>query len=107
MPTFVIRFSHPPDQCPTSNSKVRELVQTKEPDIAALADLLGVKVVAGPLVLAAEHESLAILETDRVETVHGFLLESGLIQWNSARVSLAQPLREAIGELGRVPPPLY
>ena len=73
----------------------------------ALAARLGVKMVAGPLVLAAEHESLSILETDRAETVYGFLLESGLIQWNSARVSLAQPLEEALGELGRVPPPLY
>jgi len=41
------------------------------------------------LVLGSEHESVAVVEADRVETVNDFIQLSGLIQWNSVRVSMA------------------
>jgi hypothetical protein len=64
--------------------------------------------VAGPLVMGSEHEAVAIVETERVETVNDFLLETGLVQWNAARVSMAQPLPDALAELDRLPTgPLY
>ena len=107
VPTYVIRLNHPPDQCPSSNSKVRERVEEIGPQIPKIAERLGVKMIAGPLVLGSEHEGLAIVESDRVETVNDFVDEAGLGQWNSVRVSTARSLPEAMGELTKLPAPLY
>jgi len=63
--------------------------------------------LAGPLILGTEHDGIAVVEADSVETVPEFILQSGLVQWNSVRVSSARTLPEAIEEMKRVPPPLY
>jgi hypothetical protein len=107
MPTYVIRLTHPPDQCPAANSKVRERIVQGASEIPKLADRLGVKIVAGPLVLGSEHEGVAIVESERVETVNDFVEQSGLVQWNSVRVSMATPLQDALAGLDKLPPPLY
>lgn len=107
MPTYVVRLSHSSDQCPSANSKVRDRIQEKAPEIPKIAERLGLKMLGEPLVMGAEHESVAIVEADRVETVNDFLLETGMIQWNTARVSMAQPLSEALSQLEKVPAPLY
>ena len=107
MPTFVIRLTHSSDQCPTANSKVRERVVGGAGEMPKLAQELGVKMVAGPLVLASEHESVAVVEADSVETVNTFVFQSGLIQWNSVRVSFAEPLEVALQHMEMMPPPLY
>ena len=107
MPLYVVRLSHPPDQCPTSNSKVRQMALKSMPDMPRLADKLGIKFLAGPLVLGAEHEALAVVEANSVETVHELVIQSGLVQWNAVRVSSAQSVQESMAELEKVPPPLY
>jgi hypothetical protein len=107
VPTFVIRTVHSPDQCPTANSKLRERIQAQGPQIPKIAEGLGIKVVVGPLVLGSEHEGVVIVEADRIEAVNDFLLESGLIQWQTCRVSLAQTMADALGELSKVPEPLF
>ena len=48
-------------------------------DIPRLAQQHGVKFVAGPLVLDAEHEALAVVEAAGPEVIHSFVNESGLI----------------------------
>ena len=107
LPTYVIRLTHTSDQCPTANSKARKRVQEIGPNITQIAERLGVKIVTGPLVLGAEHEGLAVLETERVETVNDFVTETGLLQWNSVRVSMARPLPDALEEIERMPAALY
>jgi hypothetical protein len=108
MSTFVIRSVHSSDQCPTANSKVRELVQKMGPEMPAVADRLGIKMLAGPYVLGAEHETIAVVEADRVEAVNEFLQATGLMQWNSVKTSLAQHLQDAMGDLDKLPSaPLY
>ena len=107
MSTFVVRMNHSSDQCPRANSKVRERVQSMGAQIPQIADKAGVKVVVGPLVLASEHESVVVVEADRVEAVDDFVTQAGLTHWNVVRVSLAQPLADAVAGLSSVPPPLY
>jgi hypothetical protein len=75
--------------------------------IPEVAQRVGVKIVAGPMILGSEHEAVAIVEADSAEAVHEFTLQSGLVQWNSVRVSVARPLPEALTEMERMPPPLY
>jgi hypothetical protein len=51
MPLYVIRLTHPPDQCPTANSKIREMLAKGVPALPQLAEKLGIKFLAGPLVI--------------------------------------------------------
>jgi hypothetical protein len=107
MPQYVVRAVHTSDQCPTANSKVRERVTQGMTQLPQLAQQLGVKILTGPLILATEHETIAIVEAGSIETVEDFVLQSGLMQWNSVRVSSARPLQDAPAEFGKMPPPLY
>src|ERR1700733_3435806 len=104
MPTYFVRLTHTSDQCPTASSKVRERVLGGAADIPKLAEQFGVKMVAGPLVLGSEHASVAIVDADGVESVNDFIQQSGLIQWNSVRVSLAEPLQDALARIDKLPP---
>lgn len=107
MATFAIRSSHPPDQCPVSNSKVRAFVEKSAGDIPKIAERLAVKIVAGPFILGAEHESVVVVEAGSAEVVNDFVLQTGMAHWNSVKVSLATPMNEALGELSGLPAPLY
>jgi len=107
MATFVVRLTHPPDQCPTANAKTRKMLLEGATAFPQLAQKLRIKFIAGPLILGMEHDGIAVVEADSVETVHEFILQSGLMQWNSVRVSWARGMQEAVEEMKRVPPPLY
>ena len=107
MPKYVVRLTHPPDQCPTANAKTRKMMVEGASALPQLAEKLKIKFVAGPLILGMEHDGIAVVEADSVETVQEFVLQSGLMQWNSVRVSAARGLQEAVEEMKRVPPPLY
>jgi hypothetical protein len=107
MPTFFMRLVHTSDQCPTANAKVRERAINMAGEIPALSQRLGITIVAGPLVLASEHESVAVVEASGVEKVNDFIQQSGLIQWNTVRVSMAEPLENAMGRLDTMPPAIY
>jgi hypothetical protein len=104
---YVIRLQHSSDQCPTSNSKIRERMTKGAPEIPRLAEKLGVRFVVGPLLLALEHEAIAVVESSNAEAVHEFILQSGLMQWNVVRITPAQKLEEGMKDLEKVPPPLY
>ncbi len=47
---------------------------------------------------------MAVVDADGVEAVNDFIQQSGLIQWNSVRMSMAEPLEVALGRLDRIPP---
>jgi hypothetical protein len=107
MPLYVVKLVHTSDQCPSANGKVRERIVKGAPELPKLAQKLGIKFLVGPLVMGAEHESLAVVETDKVETVNDFILQSGLMQWNTVKVSSAKPLDEGMKDLEKMPPPIY
>ena len=107
MAQYVVRSTHSSDQCPTSNSKIRERMLKGAQEIPRLAEKLGVRIVAGPLILAAEHESVAVVESDTPEAVHDFVLQSGLVQWNRVQVTPTHTLQQALKDLEKLPPPLY
>ncbi len=107
MPQYVVRMTHPPDQCPTANAKTRKMLVEGASAIPQLAQKLRIKFVVGPLIIGTEHDGVAVVEADNVETVEDFIEQSGLVQWNSVRVSSARSLQEAIEDMKKVPPPLY
>ncbi len=105
--TFVVKLVHPPDQCPMANAKVRERAQSMGQEIGTLSEKMGIKMVLAPHVLGSEHESITVVEADRIENVNEFVQQSGLIQWNTVHISMAEPLDQAMGRMDSVPPPLY
>ena len=107
MPQYVVRSVHTSDQCPASNSKIRNLVVSGAATIPQLAEKLGVKILIGPLVLASEHEGITVVEAANVEAVGQFVLQSGMAQWNSVRVTASQTQQDALQELSSMPPPIY
>ncbi len=107
MPQYVVTAKHSSDQCPTANSKTRQLMVRGAKELPQLAQRLKIQFIVGPLILGAEHESVAVVEADRYETVQDFILQSGLVQWNAVRISPAMTQEEALAKLEKVPPPLY
>ncbi len=99
---FVLLAEHSPQTCPTANAEVRALVLETGPSIPKVAELTGVKIVAGPFV-NREHVSVVIVDTERVADLDRFLAESRLSQWNSVRVLPSQTLEDAMKEFDNQP----
>src|SRR2546422_3109937 len=103
MAQFVLELSHPPDQCPTANAKVRKLQQTAASEFSSLGKKLGVKFLAGPLV-TTEHRSISIVEAKDTEAIRQFTLQSGIIRYNSIRVTPGIPMEQALQEVNELDP---
>lgn len=103
MTQFVLEVSHPPDQCPTANAKVRKLQITASGDFPSLGKKLGVKFLAGPII-TTEHRSVSIVEARDVEAIRQFAMKSGIIRYNSIRVTPGVPMEQALEELNDLDP---
>ena len=70
MATFAIIAEHPPDLCPTSNARTRQMLKTGASQIPRLAERLGVGIdtlrIFGP-----DHIILAVVEATDIEPVAG------------------------------------
>lgn len=98
MAQFALILTHTSDQCPTANSKVRKLFELAGAEIPKLGRKHGVKFLAGPLI-TTEHKAVAIAEAKDNESLRKFILESGLIQWNSVQVLHGISMEEAGKEI--------
>ncbi len=96
-------MTHPPDQCPTANETIRKVFLKGASELPKLAKKLGIEFVAGPLI-STEHKSITIVKAEKVKAVRDFILESGLIQWNSAEVLNVITMEEAIEEVNKLRP---
>ncbi len=103
MEQFALIASHPPDQCPTANETIRKHFLNRAPEIPKLAEKHGVEYLAGPII-TTEHKSYSIVKAENVEAVRNFLLESGLIQWNSVDVVHGVSMEKAIEEIHKLKP---
>ena len=95
---FVLLATHSAEVCPTSNSKVRDMLTQTAPEIPNIAEKAGVNIVAGPYV-NREHITVAVVEADTPDAVDQFLVESRLPQWNSVRVLPSLPMQQGLEEL--------
>jgi hypothetical protein len=68
-----------------------------------LGKRLGVEYLAGPLI-TTEHKSYSIVQAKNVEAVRNFLVESGLIQWNSIDVVHGVTMEHALEEINKLKP---
>ncbi len=95
---FVVLASHSPDICPTSNAKTKGLLLELAPQIPGIAQKHGVNILAGPFV-NREHMAVVIVETDNVEGLDDFLVDSRLAQWNKVRILPSRSLQEGLTEI--------
>jgi uncharacterized protein with GYD domain len=95
---FVLLAEHTAEVCPTSNSKVREVLLGIAPEIPSIADSAGVKLVAGPYV-NREHVTVAVVEAEKADDVDRFVVDARLNQWNRVRVLPSLPMEEGLRQL--------
>ena len=103
MALFVLIATHSSDQCPTANEKTRKLFGTDPAPMVALGKKLGVRPLIGPLV-STEHRTFAVLEASKVESVRDFVMQSGLVQWNSVEIINVISQEDAIKEISALTP---
>lgn len=97
MPQFVIKAKHPPELCPTSNAKIRQLMKEVGKEIPKIAEKLGVKIITLN-VFGPEHEEIAVVEAENIEAVRSFTMHSRLVQWNTVSVHATWTMEEAMAK---------
>jgi predicted RecB family endonuclease len=97
MSTFAIIAQHPPELCPSSNTRTRQMLKEGAPQIPQLAERLGVEVTT-LRVFGPDHILLAVIEADDIEAVRDFVLQTRLIQWNTTRIHATYSMEEALAK---------
>lgn len=101
MATFALIAEHPPDLCPTSNAQTRQLLKDGAGKIPQLAQDLGVDIRA-LRIFGPEHIILAVVESDDIDAVRTFALQSRLMQWNTVKINATYSIDEAVAMLDEV-----
>jgi|SRR4051812_22593117 hypothetical protein len=101
MGTFAVIAEHPPDLCPTSNAKTRQMLREGASQIPQLAQQLGVDI--GTLrIFGPDHVILAVVEADDIDSVRNFALQSRLMQWNTVKIHATYSIEEAVALIDEV-----
>jgi hypothetical protein len=95
MATFAVISEHPPELCPTSNARTRQMMKEGAGQIPQLAEQLGVNIVT-LRVFGPDHIVLAVVEADDIEPVRDFMFQSRLIQWNTTKIYATYSMEEAL-----------
>ena len=95
MATFAVIAEHPPELCPTSNARTRQMFKEGAAQIPRLAEQLGIEIVT-LRIFGPDHIVLAVVEAGDIEVVRNFILQSRLIQWNTTTIHATYSLDEAI-----------
>jgi hypothetical protein len=103
MATFAMLAEHPPNLCPTSNAKTRQIMQEGAGQIPQLAEQLGVNIVT-LRVFGPDHIILAVVEADDIESVRDFAFQSRLMQWNTVKINATYSMEEALGLIDQAEP---
>ena len=100
---YVILGQHTPDLCPTSNAKIRQQVQHMLTQLDAAQKKHNVHVLSGH-VLGVSHKMVVLTEAPNVEAVRDFVMETGLVQWNSVEIYPSWGLDEAMKQASALTP---
>lgn len=97
MATFAVIAAHPPELCPTSNARTRQMLKEGAAQIPQLAEQLGVDIVT-LRVFGPDHIVLAVVDANDIEVVREFILQSRLIQWNTTKIHATYSMEEALAK---------
>ena len=95
---YLIVAHHPPDLCPSSNEKIRNIAAEGSKAMPDLAEKLGVKLLA-TYVPMTTHQVFVAVEADDANSVREFAFQGGLIQWNTVEILQVSTLEEALGRV--------
>ena len=99
---YLIVGQHPPDLCPSANETVRKLSQEGAGEIPALAEKLGVDLLA-TYVPMNNHMVFAAVEANDMDSVREFAFQSRLGQWNTLEIYQVSTLEEALTKINELP----
>jgi len=99
---YLIARQHPPDLCPSANETIRTLAQEGAAEIPALAEKLGVKLLATYMPMT-NHMVVAAVEADDANAVREFAFQARLGQWNTIEIYQVSTLEEALVRVHELP----
>ena len=103
MSQFVLIQTHTPDLCPLSNEKARKAYGPDPGPTMALAQKLGIKLIAGPMA-SLDHQTFVVMDAPNAEAVREFVIQSGLVQWNSTQVIPVAGMEQMLKEMASTKP---
>jgi hypothetical protein len=101
MATFAVIAEHPPELCPSSNSKTREMMNEGAGQIPELAEELGVSIVT-LRVFGPDHIILAVVDANDIDAVRDFMFRSRLVQWNTTKIHATYSMEEALARVNEL-----
>ena len=99
---YLIVGQHPPDLCPSANEKIRALASESGQEMPALAEKLGVKILA-TYVPMTNHQVFVAVEADDANSVREFAWQGRLGQWNTVEILQTATLEEALTRVQELP----
>jgi hypothetical protein len=99
---YAIIAEHPPELCPVSNGKIREMLKQAAKELPGLAQNLGVKILTLNI-FGPDHVILVVVEAADIEVVRNFVFQSRLIQWNTTKIHATWSLQEVLARLDSLP----
>jgi len=99
---YLVVAQHPPDLCPSANEKIRGLAAEGAGEMPALAEKLGVKILA-TYVPMTNHQVFVAVEADDANSVREFAFQGRLGQWNTIDILQTSTLEEALGRVQELP----
>jgi uncharacterized protein with GYD domain len=102
MPQYLVVGEHPPDLCPAANEVIRNLASEGGTEMPALAEKLGVKILA-TYVPMTNHQVYVAVEADDANAVREFTFQGRLSQWNTVEIYQTSTLEEALTRVQELP----
>jgi uncharacterized protein with GYD domain len=99
---YLVIGQHPPDLCPAANEKIRTLASEGGKEMPALAEKLGVKILA-TYVPMTNHMVVVAVEADEADKVREFAFQGRLSQWNTVEIYQTSTLEEALARVQEMP----
>jgi hypothetical protein len=99
---FVVIAEHPPELCPMSNGKIRDLMKQMAMEMPNLASKLGVNIVTTN-VFGPDHVIYTVADADSIDAVRDFVMESRLAQWNKTQIHATWSMEEAMSKIEDMP----
>jgi hypothetical protein len=100
---FVVVADHTPDECPSSNAKVRKMMSEAAAKLPALAKFLGVEPVyiGAPMV---DHKLFFVLRAPNYVAIRSLLIKSGMIQTQTSHIYPTLSMEEALKTAAELTP---
>ena len=99
---YLVIGQHPPDLCPASTETIRTLASEGGKEMPALAEKLGVKVLA-TYVPMTNHMVVVAVEADDADKVRELAFQGRLSQWNTVEIYQTSTLEEALTRVQELP----